>query len=324
MTMRMYAIFGITSLFLFIIHCTQPIDDRVDQTSETEVMPEQNDELTYTNIREPIRAGISYSEDAEELQSQIENLLSNSKKIVGGNAPWGLIAPHYIRYSSQVTAEAFKQLEGFSYNRVILISNVHGAPSFYGIEIDSFDAWRTPLGLVEVDKSFADSIVKSDPLISLSSTHHVTDFTLENLLPYLQVVLNNNFKIVPVCIGNSFYIGQSNYSDYKRLSDALLEFIDEGDLVVVSNDMSHNFSDAECETIDLQMIDVIKESCIDKIQDFEQQVQEQYNTSGKILCCSIDGIKVIVDIDHRKKNGNIEMLSRGIDANVGYASMVFY
>ena len=276
-------------------------------------------------IRKPVVAGAFYPANKEELTMAINGFLGNAENIDIDGRVLAIIVPHagYV-YSGQVAAHSYKQLQGQKINRAVIMCNSHTA-RFPGIAIDDSDAWQTPLGMVKVDKDLADKLVNSSLNIAYDSSVHKRDHTVEVQLPFLQTVLEGDFKIVPVLFGNS-------YDDsYKELAAILSEVLDRDDIVVVSTDMSHYPHYQDANVIDWETAQIIKEADVDKLKAYIKEVKDKKIPGEDTLCCGIDGVKTAIEVYNILGGGNIEILryanSGDVDIGdksrvVGYLSMV--
>jgi AmmeMemoRadiSam system protein B len=102
-------------------------------------------------------------------------------------------------FSGSVAAEAYKQLEGRKYDVAVVIGPSHRA---YHPEASIYpgDAFKTPLGLVEVDSNIARKLAAMDPVMRLTDSGHTGEHSIEVQLPFLQKVAPG-VKIVPIALG---------------------------------------------------------------------------------------------------------------------------
>jgi AmmeMemoRadiSam system protein B len=186
-------------------------------------------------IRQAAVAGSFYPGNEGALSGMVTNSL---KSAVNEALPdiTGLVSPHagYI-YSGQVAACSFKQVEGKKYESVIIIAPSH-SEYFDFSSVFNGRAYRTPLGIVEVDTERAERLagdVTYKNHIKLSDSGHGREHSLEVQLPFLQTIFEN-LKIVPVVMGS-----QSN-NNIESLGNAIgATFKGENILVVASTDLSH-------------------------------------------------------------------------------------
>ena len=183
-------------------------------------------------IRESVAAGSFYAGNPGELSSQINEFLDNTESSDIKNIK-AIICPHagYI-YSGQVAAYSYKQIVGQKFDSVFLIAPSH-SEYFDFISIYSGDAYRTPLGLVHVDKERSKILADNSMGIKLSVYGHRDEHSLEVQLPFLQVLFKS-IKIVPVVIGNQ---NNQNIEELGKSIGSL--FKNEKILIIASTDLSH-------------------------------------------------------------------------------------
>ncbi len=150
-------------------------------------------------IREPAVAGSFYpgtQDGIEKLikkihqeESQGINISLAEKNIIGA------IVPHagYV-YSGYEAIHVFEilHLSKQIFDTVIIVNpNHHGyGPS---VATDEYDQWKTPLGLVPIDMEMVNEME-----IPKSADAHQFEHSGEVMVPFLQIFLNDEFKIVPV------------------------------------------------------------------------------------------------------------------------------
>ncbi len=278
-------------------------------------------EQSYKNIRQPAVAGQFYTADASQLRLEIEKYLAKAKiEKIKANIK-AIMVPHagYI-YSAPVAAYSFKQLQDKEIKTAVIICNSH-TTYFNGVAIDDSDAWQTPLGLVAIDKNLADKLVESEEAIKYNSQAHIADHTLEIQLPFLQTVLKDGFKIVPILFGNT-------YDDsYQRLAKALANNLGQNDIVVISTDMSHYPGYEDANRVDKQTLEMIKTADVAKLEEHISQVESQNISGEQTVLCGIDGVKTAIELYHLLGWDKIEILkyANSGDVPVGdKASVVGY
>jgi AmmeMemoRadiSam system protein B len=166
----------------------------------------------------------------------------------------GLVCPHagYI-YSGQVAACSYKQVEGKKYESVFIIAPSHS--EFFDFNsVFNGRAYRTPLGIVEVDTERAGRLAGNGAYknyIRLSDSGHGREHSLEVQLPFLQTVFEN-FKIVPVIMGSQ------DKKNIESLGNAIGDtFKGENILIIASTDLSHYHDYNTAAALDSSVIDYI-------------------------------------------------------------------
>jgi AmmeMemoRadiSam system protein B len=305
-------------IFLLIISgCSNNMTDEEHLHDESQ---------SNNDVRRPAVAGQFYPANAEDLKSKIDQFLEFASEEHENIYPKAIIVPHAgYDYSGIVAASAFKQLKGKEYNTVVIVCNSH-SDYFNGIAVSESEAWATPLGQVEIDFELAESLVRSNEKIQFNSEVHTSDHTLEVQLPFLQTVLNDGFKIVPIVFGNA------ENETYRYLFDALNKNLRENDLLVISTDLSHYPSSAVAREIDEKTLDLIKAGSIEKLEEHIKKTMERRLPNEQTLCCGIDGVKTLMALAQDRNWDKVEILkymnSGEIDGGdkmrvVGYGSMVF-
>lgn len=146
----------------------------------------------------------------------------------------GIISPHAgYPYSGPIAAHGYSSLaEDGKPDRVVILGPNHTGRGS-DVAIASSDYWATPLGDVEVDRSFAKKLSEQFELAELDSDSHYGEHSLEVQIPFLQYLFGEEFKIVPVCIGRQ----TTNVS--QNLGGALGDLADKNTLVIASSDFTH-------------------------------------------------------------------------------------
>ncbi len=209
-------------------------------------------------VRAPAVAGSFYPEDAAELTTMVDTFLEAVQATDG--EPIALIVPHagYV-YSGWVAAYAFKQLEGATYDSIVIIAPNHYHAGFESISVYAEGAFQTPLGYMPIDEETAGALIAADERIVFNPEVHTPEHSIEVELPFLQRIYQD-FKIVPIIIG------QPTQENIEPLAEALVQVLGGREaLIIASSDMSHyppyddavrvdNATLAAIETMDSQMV----------------------------------------------------------------------
>jgi hypothetical protein len=278
-------------------------------------------------IRQPAVAGQFYPSEPGAISDQIQRYLKQApeQKITGEIK--AIMVPHAgYDFSGPVAAYAFKQLAGKKINTAVIISNSHKA-YFDGVAIDSSDAWRTPLGTVEVDKQLADKLVAAASVIKYDGSVHGQDHILEVEIPFLQTVLEGDFKIVPVLFGNKYD------GNYKKLAQALKDNLGANDLVVISSDLSHYPKYEDANKIDQGTLEKIKTGQAVELADYVKRVESSGHANEQTVLCGIDAVKTVLELKRLAGWDKIEILKYANSGDVpgigdksqvvGYGAVVF-
>jgi MEMO1 family protein len=202
-------------------------------------------------------AGQFYPAKPDELNRMLDEFLAKAEVPAISGRIVAVIAPHagYI-YSGGVAAHSYAVLKGQKFERVVVIAPSH-FESFPFSSVFNGDAYATPLGMVPVDKDFAQKLAKLSPLIQLSSRGHTPgsqqgEHAVEVELPFLQHVLGE-FKLVPIVMG------EQTYQTERALGVSLAKMISGSDtLIVVSSDLSHYHTYDQASALDHRTLQAIE------------------------------------------------------------------
>ncbi len=203
-----------------------------------------------SQIREPAVAGLFYPEDPLLLQQQMERYLSTETPVT--RCPKALIVPHagYI-YSGQIAATAYAQLlpARERIQRVILLGPAHRV-AFQGLAATGALYFSTPLGVIRIDQEAMEDILLL-PQVHVLDEAHREEHSLEVQLPFLQEVLQENFSLIPLVVGEA--------------SDAeVAEVIEKlwggrETLILISSDLSHYSDYATARRLDRNTANAIEQ-----------------------------------------------------------------
>jgi AmmeMemoRadiSam system protein B/AmmeMemoRadiSam system protein A len=234
--------------------------------------------------REAAVAGMFYSADKEKLMKQLKDLFTAAVPKKKNNDVLAIISPHagYV-YSGKIAASAFNQIDGTKKYETIFIIGASHVAYFNGASIYNIGNFITPLGLVEVDTSTSNKLIKDNPLFSMNASYHLDDHCIEVQLPFLQYKMKNSFKIVPIIIGSS------SEEVCKKLAATLVPYFNEKNLFIFSTDFSH-------------------------YPDYKNAVDVDKTTSNAILTNSSETFIKTVKLNDSKKIPNLSTSICGFNA----------
>ncbi len=239
-------------------------------------------EVKTTEVRRHAWAGQFYPASPSELSREIARLFAAADKPAVEGDVIGVVAPHAgYSYSGQVAASAYKLLEGYQYDSVIVVSPSH-TKYFSGISIYNGGSYETPLGTLQTDVHLARQLTRSAPnTIYLSNMGHTggerAEHALEVQLPFLQIVLGS-FKLVAVVMGDQ--------QAWRMLGDALAAAAAEGrTLLVASTDLSHYHPAREAERLDGAVRRAVAEFECSRLADVFESGKGEACGAGPMLAC---------------------------------------
>lgn len=216
--------------------------------------------MTDSNsIRPAAVAGLFYPGEPQALAHAVDALLAAARSAIAADAPIrALVSPHAgYAYSGAVAARAFARLVETAFDTVVVIGPSH-VEAFDFASVYEGDAYRTPLGLVEVDTDLARRISAGGQTVRVSHRGHVApgrargEHGIEVLLPFLQRVCAQGGipRLVPIVMGSQ------HWDACAALGRAVREACDpERTLVAASSDLSHFYSYEEAVRLDTVFCD---------------------------------------------------------------------
>jgi len=184
-------------------------------------------------VRPPAVAGSFYPEEPRRLAAHVQALLAQALPPRDGR-PIALVVPHAgYAFSGLIAADAWRQVQGQSYDVVVLLGTNHTAGFFSGISVFIGSGFRTPLGVVQVDEKASSGLLAADHDCSSDPGPHEREHSIEVQLPFLQSVLPG-VPILPVIVSDE------DPHVCARLGVALANVLTgRRALVVASSDLSH-------------------------------------------------------------------------------------
>jgi len=245
------------------------------------------------SIREPAVAGQFYDSNPEILRLQIEQMLDGggSAAAVSGKYVQAVIVPHagYV-YSGRTAAKTLKAAGGFKYKRALVISPSHSFP-YKGLALSSYDAYKTPLGLIPVDREMSKEIRgRKCRWINEKDEVHVPEHSLEVELPFLQVLFPG-LPIVPIVCGHV------DLEIAGEVSEVLQPFMNSETLWVTSSDFTHFGPHFGYMPFTKDIPDKLREldgGAVDKIISLDCRGFSDYVEETGATICGADPIKVLL------------------------------
>ncbi len=227
-------------------------------------------------IREPEFAGSFYPGDKKDLEEMLAYLLKRAsrKKVKNTKA---ILSPHagYI-YSGKIAASSYIQFTEEDIKTLIILGPSHHY-AFYGASIWSKGTWLTPLGEIEIDEDVAGELLSSSQYFTDDPAFHKKEHSLEVQVPFIQHVLGNNVKIVPIVFGFP------KQDILISLGKALTPLINkEGIGIVMSSDLYHGYSYEEALSYDALTRELITKM---DAEEFYKAVMEE-----RAMACGAVGI----------------------------------
>lgn len=209
--------------------------------------------MASEQIRESVVAGTWYPGNRTRLLEEIQGYLERASGAELQGQLKALISPHAgYRYSGTVAAYAYKLLSKQRFASVVVIAPSHRA-YFEGVSIYDRGGYRTPLGVMALDRDLVSALKQEDHRIHYVPEAHSQEHSLEIQLPFLQVVMPE-CKLVPLVMG------EQSLATCQWLAKAVAACIgDRSVLVVASSDLSHFHPYEEAKRLDQIVLDEVTE-----------------------------------------------------------------
>jgi len=204
--------------------------------------------MNALDLRPSPIAGTWYEGMPKSLAARVDEYLAEAKLPQLSGKIIGIIAPHAgHKYSGRVAAHAFAALRGLSPDLVVILSPFHHfAP--YPLITTSHQAYATPLGNIEVDQAALAELQKNLEL-PITPIPNDKEHSLEIELPFLQRVLKNDFKLLPIMLR------AQEEEIAKNLGAALARALKKKNAVIVaSTDLSHFYDQQTAHIFDHEML----------------------------------------------------------------------
>jgi len=258
-------------------------------------------------IRPPIANGTFYPNNPTTLKKAIETYLSKVKHATKQSIkdPFAFIVPHAgYTFSGFTAAYVYSLLQNIDVDTFLLLGPTHNA------YVDSNSlftegAYKTPLGLIDLDDEIIDFLRSKEHLKS-SIEAHLTEHSLEVQLPFLQIV-KPKAKIVP------FLIGDYSVSNLEYMANILNEIFNNFSkkiIVLASSDLSHYHTAEVATKKDKLLIQLLKE------KNFEKLI-EHFN-DNKIEACGAGPILTTMFAARTLNKNNITILNYSHSGQVNH------
>lgn len=250
------------------------------QKNMPETTQDKLEKISEEDIRSPAVAGAFYPGTAGELEEMIDDYLAEVELPELQGVPQVIIVPHagYV-YSGQVAAYGFKTLQNSGFKRAVIIGRSHTA-HFSGVAVDTNKVWSTPLGDVRVDQKFIELLEKATPVVTTNEMYHEDEHSLEVEVPFLQRILGEDIKIVPLLFGSE------DEQTIQELAKALEKLVDQETVVVISSDLSHYPVYEDANKLDKQVIDAILTGDVEQFTSKVRELENLQTLGVATLACA--------------------------------------
>ncbi len=274
-------------------------------------------------VKKPEVAGSFYPDDPQRLADMLDNMLRVAVPTPVGSRILGLISPHAgYGYSGQAAAYGYSLVKGAPYKTVVIIGCAHRY-GFPGVSVYKEGAFLTPLGAVQIDEGFARRLLGKDKEIYFEKRAFAGEHSVEVQIPFLQRVIPQGFKIVPIVTGDC------SIQTCKKLATLISEAIGvrEDVLVVASTDLYHGYSYRQAQENDERLLSSLKK--LDPDELYQGIRSQRYQLCGGM------GVVALLELSRQMGFDNIRLLRSYNSADltgekekktwiVGYASLAVF
>jgi AmmeMemoRadiSam system protein B len=202
-------------------------------------------------------------------------------------------------------------LRGLTPDLVVILSPFHSfAP--YQLITTSHQAYATPLGNIEVDKQVMQELQENLD-IPISPIPTDKEHSLEIELPFLQRVLTNEFKLLPIMVRSPEEIVA------KKLGKALARILKKKNFIIVaSTDLSHFYDQQTAHIFDHEML-----RCFESFNPFSIFEAEQ---TGKGYACGHAAVAAALWATQKLGADKVQILNYATSGDItkDYSSVVGY
>lgn len=227
-------------------------------------------------------AGSWYPGSPNRLSQSIDEFLAKSGEIHLNGTPVGLVVPHAGHiYSGQTAAKAFKAIEKFKPELVVIFSP-HHAYTPYACSATAFGYYQTPLGKVPVNHELIEKISEGlaasghDRIfISPSEKEHA----IEIQLPFLQKIFSHEYSLIPLMLRD---LSGDLTSDLVKTIIGVVG--DRKTLVISSTDLSHFYPEEIANKLDGYLVKALADFSVEElIKAVKEKGSEACGISGLIV-----------------------------------------
>lgn len=268
--------------------------------------------MTTLDLRPSPIAGTWYEGHPKSLARSVDEYLNNAKLPTMNGEVVGVIAPHAGHiYSGPVAGYAFAALRGLSPKLVAVISPFHNLAR-YPLITTAHDAYSTPLGSIEVDKS---ALAELSSQLDIPITPVIADkeHSLEIELPFLQRALTGDFKLLPIMVR------AQEVDVAQKLGHALAQVLkDKNAVLVASTDLSHFYDQATANMLDAEMLR--------RIGAFDPEAIFEAEQTGKAFACGHAAVAAVLWAARELGANKVQVLRHATSGDVtgDYSSVVGY
>lgn len=268
--------------------------------------------MNTLDIRPSPISGTWYPGNPSTLAASIDEYLEDTTLPEITGKVVGVVAPHAgHRYSGAVAAYAFAALRGLEPDLAAVISPFHNYDP-HPLLTTKHQAYSTPLGIIEVDQT-ALAELQTQLQIPIIPIANDKEHSLEIELPFLQRVLKNSFKLLPIMIR------AQEEGIARQLGEALAHVLkDRNAILVASTDLSHFYDQKTAQSLDLEMLK--------RFESFDPSAIFEAERLGKGFACGHAAVAAVQWAAQALGAKKVQILKHATSGNItgDYSSVVGY
>jgi len=239
---------------------------------------------TNLDIRPSPIAGQWYPGDPKRLSTNVDRYVHDATLPELKGDVVAIITPHAGHmYSGPVAGYAFATLCGLKPDLVAVVSPMH-YPYNEPLLTTAHDAYETPLGIIPVDKEAVQALndlLEKELGYGLSHVRRDQEHSLEIELPFLQRVIESEFKLLPVMVRDQ------SRKVTRTLGHCLAATLREHNAVLVaSTDLSHFYPQNIANELD--------EVILGCIESFDPEAVLRAEEEGRGFACGRGALAAVL------------------------------
>lgn len=229
-------------------------------------------------------AGQWYPADPGHLAQSVDRYIQAARLPAIEGEVVAVVSPHAgHRYSGAVAGYAFAALRGLKPQLVAVVSPMHYFAS-PPLLTSGHQAYQTPLGAIAVDSEAVEALnaaLQDQAGLRLTPVKNDPEHSLEIELPFLQRVLGDGFRLLPVMVRDpSFKVARA-------LGQALAKVLQGRQAILVaSTDLSHYYPQSVAETLDREMLR--------RVEAFDPESVLRAEEEGKGYACGRGALAAVL------------------------------
>lgn len=229
-----------------------------------------------TKIRPFTLGNTFFPDNKEELEKEIKNLMMSIPTDYNAKTRTVIIPHAAYKYSGKIALNALQYMDK-NIETVFIFAPAHYLV-FFGAALTCYDAWSTPLGDIEIDKSFNQDLNERYDA-ECNDRAFENEHGIDVQIPLIQTLLPNA-KIVPITYGkpNIKKITEitDNYYSNKKLG------------FVFSSDLSHFYSMSDAQKMDEHTASEIERKCIIAASQNNNASSDNFAIEGRYSVIRVD------------------------------------